>query len=286
MTFAADVVGRVIGGMDVPIFTGLALIVAVALYEPLSVRIRAITADGPRDLARQQLLRALGESTFTTQPAAASIEPALERLAEALGVAGIELVGPAGEPIATTGVPDAPVRRASIETGGEALGELRIGAPRRGRQLGPGDEELIGRTATFVATALRTGRREEHQLESLARLSEERADVEQQALALHAAFVRHSSRVRGLTVFALGPLRVGRGGEVIERWGGDKAGSRQAEGLFAFLFDRGERGVAKDEVLELIWPDVDLERAISPSTGRWSGCARPSSRRASGGAGR
>jgi two-component SAPR family response regulator len=31
--------------------------------------------------------------------------------------------------------------------------------------------------------------------------------------------------------------------------------------LFAFLFDRGERGVAKDEVLELIWPDTDVERA-------------------------
>jgi DNA-binding SARP family transcriptional activator len=62
-------------------------------------------------------------------------------------------------------------------------------------------------------------------------------------------------------VFALGPLRMERGGVRIEHWGGDKAGSRQAEALFAFLYDRGERGVAKDEVLELIWPDVDLERA-------------------------
>ena len=64
-----------------------------------------------------------------------------------------------------------------------------------------------------------------------------------------------------LRVFALGPLRMERGGTRIEHWGGDKAGSRQAQGLFAFLYDRGERGVAKDEVLELIWPDVDLERA-------------------------
>ncbi|HEX7398204.1 MAG TPA: hypothetical protein VF302_00445 [Candidatus Limnocylindrales bacterium] len=61
-------------------------------------------------------------------------------------------------------------------------------------------------------------------------------------------------------MFALGPLRVERVGTPIERWGGDKAGSRQAQGLFAFLYDRGERGVAKDEVLELIWPDADLER--------------------------
>jgi DNA-binding SARP family transcriptional activator len=62
-------------------------------------------------------------------------------------------------------------------------------------------------------------------------------------------------------VFALGPLRVERQGRPVERWGGDKAGSRQAEALFAFLLDRGERGVAKDEVLELVWPDTDLERA-------------------------
>ena len=73
--------------------------------------------------------------------------------------------------------------------------------------------------------------------------------------------VRHGTREAGLTVFALGPLRVEREGQPVERWGGDKAGSRQAEGLFAFLLDRGERGVAKDEVLELIWPDTDLERA-------------------------
>jgi two-component SAPR family response regulator len=56
-------------------------------------------------------------------------------------------------------------------------------------------------------------------------------------------------------------LNVERLGQPIERWGGDKAGTRQAQGLFAFLFDRGERGVTKDEVLELIWPDIDIERA-------------------------
>ena len=47
----------------------------------------------------------------------------------------------------------------------------------------------------------------------------------------------------------------------MRRWGGEKAGTRQAEAVFAFLFDRGERGAAKDEFVELIWPDVDLERA-------------------------
>jgi two-component SAPR family response regulator len=62
-------------------------------------------------------------------------------------------------------------------------------------------------------------------------------------------------------VFALGPIRVERGAAAIERWGGEKAGARQALALFAFLFDRGERGMGKDEALELIWPDTDLDRA-------------------------
>ena len=56
-------------------------------------------------------------------------------------------------------------------------------------------------------------------------------------------------------------MRVERDGELVRRWGGEKAGTRQAEAVFAFLYDRGERGVAKDEFVELIWPDVDLERA-------------------------
>lgn len=43
--------------------------------------------------------------------------------------------------------------------------------------------------------------------------------------------------------------------------GGPKAGANQAMGLFAFLFDRAERGVEKDEVAELIWPDTSLTAA-------------------------
>ncbi|MDQ3856305.1 MAG: hypothetical protein M3281_07950, partial [Chloroflexota bacterium] len=57
------------------------------------------------------------------------------------------------------------------------------------------------------------------------------------------------------------PLHVERGGEPVRNWGGAKAGTRQAEAMFAFLYDRGERGVAKDEFLEVIWPDVPLENA-------------------------
>ena len=63
---------------------------------------------------------------------------------------------------------------------------------------------------------------------------------------------------RALRVSALGPFLVERNGHPISHWGGLKAGSRQALAMFAFLLDRGEHGVRKDEFLEVIWPDADV----------------------------
>lgn len=123
------------------------------------------------------------------------------------------------------------------------------------------DQELVRLSASYVAAALRAGRSEAAQEASLSELARERTAVERQADALHAALVRHDESPEGLRVHALGSMRVERGGQPVTRWGGDKAGTRQAQGLFGFLLDRGERGVAKDEVLELIWPDVDLDKA-------------------------
>jgi non-specific serine/threonine protein kinase len=66
--------------------------------------------------------------------------------------------------------------------------------------------------------------------------------------------------VGGLRVLALGPMQVERDGRRIQRWGGDKAGSRQAQAIFAFLFDRGAAGISKDEAVELLWPDLPIKR--------------------------
>jgi two-component SAPR family response regulator len=63
-----------------------------------------------------------------------------------------------------------------------------------------------------------------------------------------------------LRVLALGPMVVERRGLPLQRWGGDKAGSRQAQALFAFLFDRGLAGIAKDEATEMLWPDLSIRR--------------------------
>jgi len=63
-----------------------------------------------------------------------------------------------------------------------------------------------------------------------------------------------------LRVRSLGPFLVERAGVAVAHWGGAKAGSRQAQAMFAFLLDRGDRGVMKDEFVEVIWPDADLEQ--------------------------
>lgn len=63
-----------------------------------------------------------------------------------------------------------------------------------------------------------------------------------------------------LRVAALGPMRVERAGQLVQRWGGDKAGSRQAQAIFAFLVDRAAAGITKDEAVELLWPDLPIKR--------------------------
>jgi predicted ATPase/DNA-binding SARP family transcriptional activator len=64
----------------------------------------------------------------------------------------------------------------------------------------------------------------------------------------------------GLRIRALGSMVVERNGRRVQRWGGDKAGSRQAQAIFAFLFDRGGTGITKDEAVELLWPELPLKR--------------------------
>jgi DNA-binding SARP family transcriptional activator len=257
-------------GLAVPFVPALGLVAAVAVYGPVTARFGGrLSGGGSRALARDRLLRALGEPPLTARPAGAGVHPALIRLALALDLTGVWVVAPDGSVIATAGDeanPDEPSRALSVPpipllADGEGVGELHVGKTASGGRLGARDVALLALSAEYIAGALRTGRREEEQTGELSRLAEARADVEVRAATLHTALVEHRGAVEGVRVFALGPLRVERGGERIVHWGGDKAGSRQAQGLFAFLYDRGERGVTKDEVLELIWPDTDLERA-------------------------
>jgi predicted ATPase/DNA-binding SARP family transcriptional activator len=95
------------------------------------------------------------------------------------------------------------------------------------------------------------------EVEALTREGDEMTTAEAVAYAL-ADQPAHA--VAALRVRALGPMQVERDGRRIVRWGGDKAGSRQAQAIFAFLFDRGPAGITKDEAVELLWPDLPIKR--------------------------
>ena len=270
---------NVLLGLGLPLFTGLFVITAMALYEPAMQWVIEFGAS-PRTVARERLLRAMGRPLITVQPASAGVGPALERVATVLDVVGIAAIATNGEVIAAYGSPGPGARAVPLQVDDEVVGELRVGATRSGAELTDQDQAVLRLSAAYVANALRTGGREEAQVDSLVGLAAERELVEVQASELHEALVRGGAGT-ALRVHALGPLRVERDGAPIERWGGDKAGTRQAEALFAFLFDRGERGVTKDEVLQIIWPDTDLSKArpgIPPDDGRAARDARSGTR--------
>jgi len=264
LLLGVETTSRVLTGVELPLFTAMALVVTITLYEPITRRLRRrLGGGGPRGVARRRLLDALGQSGPTARSIQAGVHPALARLAGVLEVRGLAVAGADGGIIASEGAGAATawIEAIPLVAGGEVLGELRVGPTTSGDPLSRRDQDLVRMSASYVAAALHAGRREDEQVEQLAGLADERAAVESKASTLHAALVQHAEAPAGLRVHALGPLRVERAGEPIERWGGDKAGTRQAQGLFAFLLDRGERGVSKDEALELIWPDTDLERA-------------------------
>lgn len=164
-----------------------------------------------------------------------------------------------------------PVRRATQTLGLLALGEKRSGEP-----YSPTERELLASLCAYMALAIQHDRN--HQAEQLAmaalveqgrQLREEQAELARRAAeqAEQAEYQRSrpaepiAPPAGGLRVYALGPLRAERNGSTIDRWGGDKAGTYQAEALFAFLFDRRGRGLTKDEAAEVIWPDLDIEKS-------------------------
>jgi DNA-binding SARP family transcriptional activator/VIT1/CCC1 family predicted Fe2+/Mn2+ transporter len=262
-----DESSRVVLGIDAPVLTGLSLVIVIALYEPVTRWVRGLVADrSHQGSTRRDLLQAVGQPQLTAQSADAGVRPALARLTRALDLTGASVVATDGRVLAAEGrgAAERPTTGSTpaiqLMAEDELVGELRIAGTRSGRPLPLRDAELLRLSAHYVASALRAGRIEDEQVEALRSLAAERTSLDSTASILHAALVRRSSAAPGLEVRALGPLRVDREGGEILRWGGEKAGTRQAQALFAFLFDRGERGVAKDEALELIWPDTDLAR--------------------------
>ena len=128
-----------------------------------------------------------------------------------------------------------------VRRGADVVAEWRLWARPHGGTL----------AASYLAESKELAESEQEQVAALDRLSGQRRELASAGSELQVALATGAERLSdgGLYVFALGPLRVERSGELVRHWGGAKAGTRQAEGVFAFLLDRGERGAAKDEII-------------------------------------
>ncbi|HVM25625.1 MAG TPA: hypothetical protein VM253_09535 [Candidatus Limnocylindrales bacterium] len=259
---AADRAVSALIGLELPIVIALAVVVTLALFEPIAEAVRRVLS-GPS--AIEPLALAPAVAGVEGQPAGTRghelLRPALSRLVRTFDLTGAAVVDNRGQPTMVHGrldPSDDPHARLPLEA---ADGHAAFGLKRSGLPLRPAELDLLRMATTYVDAAIRLGERTGAHETALRELSREGRAVEAHEAALAEALAVHASGRRGLYVYALGPLRAELDGEPMRRWGGPKAGSRQAEAVFAFLFDRGERGASKDEIVELVWPDVDLDRA-------------------------
>jgi hypothetical protein len=266
LLIGSEVLTQNLLGIELPVVTALAIVVSVTLFEPISERFIGWLGGTEGDAASDRVLRALGRDILTAQRPERAIGPSLARLSRTFGLRGASVHDRDGATIAETGQPpdagSAASLRMSLEADGLDYGAVLFGPKRSGLPLSPREIDLLRVAAGYLAASLRFGVRHETQAAALSELRVELAAVESRGSQLSQALVDAGDRSgEGLHLFALGPLRAERGGAAVRQWGGPKAGARQAEALFAFLYDRGERGVSKDEIIELIWPDTDLDHA-------------------------
>jgi DNA-binding SARP family transcriptional activator len=258
-----DLLVREALAVEVPLVLGVALVTAVALFDPIADRVRALVARVDYHGMANRLQRALSEDGLVAQTPGQALEPTLARVARTFRVQRAAVIGPDGSVLAEVGG-DPRLEPGALPVPLRAsLGTVVFGHKRSRLPFTVQEMSLLVEAAEFLGDLLALGADQGRQTEALTALSERRAGVEQRGLQLSEAVGAGATAgaPRGVRVYALGPLRVERAGKLVTRWGGEKAGSRQAEAIFAFLFDRGERGVAKDEILELVWPDVELDRA-------------------------
>jgi hypothetical protein len=250
--------------IDLPVVTGLAIVVTIALFDPIANWLRDLLGSSADQGASARLLRVLGRDLMTAQRPGSSIQPALERLTRTFRLSGARVVGATGSILAEHGSPPGESALAvefPLERDGAALGAVTFGPKRSQLPFTHREVEILSLAAGYLSTSLGLAEKQDEQVEALTSLEQETTTFETEGEALRQALAMTVPPTSTIHVFALGPLRAERGGSLIGQWGGAKAGTRQAEAIFAFLFDRGDRGASKDEMVELIWPDIDLERA-------------------------
>lgn len=264
LLLALDGAVRAFLGVDFPLVTALGVVVTMALFDPVAERFRDARSPSRREMEQARLLRALGQDAIVAQSPEHAVEPVLARLARTFDLTGASVTDADGVARAVVGSPmaDDPLA-ARLPLGGPdaPLGHVTFGSKRSGLAFTGDEREALASTAAYLGSTLRLAERHREQASALSALREEGSQVQSRGSELSELLAGATLPAPGLRVHALGPLRAEQDGEPVRRWGGEKAGSRQAEAVFAFLFDRGERGAAKDEILELVWPDVDLDRA-------------------------
>ncbi|MDQ3689193.1 MAG: hypothetical protein M3406_04000 [Chloroflexota bacterium] len=249
-------------GLELPIVIALGVVLTIALFDPIADGARGLMAGGDeQDADWARLLRALGEDLLSARRPQDVIGPALARLVRSFDLTGAALIDSDGR-VSTVHGEEASVEsfrtRLRMESEG---GQIAFGLKRSGLPLTPREVGLLRLATSYIEAARRLGTRQDEQASALAELSREGDRMEQQETELANALAAHTTAGQGLHVYAMGPLRAELNGTPIRQWGGAKAGSRQAEAVFAFLFDRAERGASKDEIVEVVWPDTDLDRA-------------------------
>ncbi len=250
--------------IDLPIFTALVIAATIAGIEPLREWLGRLAepANSRADAAYHRLQRFLNPGVLAVQRPEVAVQPAIERAVRVLGLKGAAVLDPVGEPIALHGeLPDASAISVPLAAGGRSLGAVRFAGRRSGAPFSPADEALLAEVAAYIGASLDLGAHQTQQATELSDLDARREAVATREARLDRALAGTAPIMRRLRVHALGPLSVELDGEPIRQWGGPKAGTRQAEAVFAFLLDRGDRGATKDEIVEVVWPDVDLSHA-------------------------
>jgi DNA-binding SARP family transcriptional activator len=250
--------------IDIPIVSALAIVVTLALFDPIADRVRQFTAGSAKEAAEAHLMVAMGSSPMLQGESGIALDAALARLVRTFALSGAAVVDGSNERTASAGDPvtlDDP--RAIRFDLADDPGAPRVvfGAKRGGLAFTPSEVDALDLAADYLGSSLHLAERQEAQAAALMGLRAEQDAVEERGTALSEALADAVAAPGGLYVHALGSLHATLDGQPLRRWGGEKAGSRQAEAIFAFLFDRGDRGVGKDEIVELVWPDVDLDRA-------------------------
>jgi DNA-binding SARP family transcriptional activator len=285
--------------LDVPLVSAFSLIILIATLDPLRDWFRQQLDQHfyRREFDYVRLVRSLGDELLEQGDLGEQVQSVLSVVCRALGVQrglvvvasshGLDLQGSYGESqpaprLHEISVPDEtqwldgdwkpwpPARLlCPLRKGEDRLGLLILGEQHAPKPLSPSEHALLDYVNGYLTMAISYAHARDLQQDVIRELADQSRVLREQQEHLTQQAARAARQEPppasngGLHVYALGPLRVERHSEQITRWGGSKAGTYQAEALFAFLFDRRGKGVTKDEFAAVIWPDLDIDKSDS-----------------------